>query len=96
MTKYTQSFKKHVVDFYLDNQQSLPLTYRHFNLLEKTIHRWIAKYQHFGMNGLTVSRTKKIYTLEQKLVVIQAVISGEHSAEKLALKFALASSGMVS
>ncbi|QLB13300.1 transposase [Bisgaardia hudsonensis] len=96
MTKYTQSFKKHVVDFYLDNQQCLPLTYRHFNLPEKTVHRWVTKYQHYGIDGLAVSRTKKIYTPEQKLAVVQEVISGKYSAEKVTLKFALASSAMVS
>ncbi|PJG84211.1 IS3 family transposase [Conservatibacter flavescens] len=96
MTKYTQTFKQQVIDFYLENRHSLLLTRQHFQLPEKTLSRWIGQYQYSGYDGLAVSHTKKKYSVEFKYQVILSVIKGDYSAEKAALQFGIRSSALIS
>ncbi|MDH2997512.1 DNA-binding protein, partial [Pasteurellaceae bacterium LFhippo2] len=47
MTKYNQTFKQQVVDFYFEHHENLPITLRHFDLPSVTVRRWIIQYKHF-------------------------------------------------
>ncbi|WP_418257248.1 transposase, partial [Gallibacterium anatis] len=49
MTKYNQTFKQQVVDFYFQHEESLSLTCRTFAVSKRTLRRWIAQYQHSGI-----------------------------------------------
>ncbi|UZD16532.1 transposase [Gallibacterium anatis] len=51
MTKYNQTFKQQVVDFYFQHEESLSLTCRTFTVSKRTLRRWIAQYQHSGIKG---------------------------------------------
>ncbi|MFZ7227694.1 helix-turn-helix domain-containing protein, partial [Avibacterium avium] len=54
MTKYTQHFKQQVLDFYYQNGKNRSLTRQYFQLPQSTLARWIAKFNHNGINGLAV------------------------------------------
>ncbi len=41
MTKYNQSFKQHVIEFYLQHDKNQSLTHRHFQLNKTTLKLWI-------------------------------------------------------
>lgn len=86
MTKYNQSFKQQVIEFYLQNDKNRSLTCQHFQLAKRTLYRWINQYNHNGINGLAVLGTKQPYSPEFKLTVIQAVKTGQRSAESACLK----------
>ncbi|PVX38866.1 hypothetical protein C8D76_10787 [Pasteurella langaaensis DSM 22999] len=58
MTKYTQSFKQQVLDFYLQNGKNRSLTRLYFQLTKNTLEHWIAKFNHNGINGLAVPGKK--------------------------------------
>lgn len=96
MTKYNQSFKQQVIEFYLQNGKNRSLTRRHFQLAESTLKRWINQYNHNSINGLAVCHTKQVYSPEFKLSVIQAVKNGQFSAESACLYFGIANSGIIS
>ncbi|AWX13707.1 transposase [Mergibacter septicus] len=73
MTKYTQCFKQQVLDIYLQHGKNRSLTRRYFQLSPTTLNRWIAKFNHNGINGLAVLGKKQCYSVELKLKVIQAI-----------------------
>ena len=96
MTKYNQSFKQQVIEFYLQNGKNCSLTRQHFQLAKQTLSRWIKQYNHNGINGLAVLGKKQIYSPEFKLSVVQAVKNGQFSAEYACLYFGIPNSGIVS
>ncbi|MFC0322353.1 helix-turn-helix domain-containing protein [Gallibacterium melopsittaci] len=51
-----------MVDFYFEHYESLFLTCRIFTVPKRILRRWIAQYQHSGINGLAVFHTKRTYT----------------------------------
>ena len=79
MTKYNQTFKQQVVDFYFQHEESLSLTCRTFTVSKRTLRRWIAQYQHSGIKGLAVLHTKRTYTPEFKYHVIQTIQNRDQS-----------------
>ena len=96
MTKFNQSFKQQVIDFYLQHGKNRSLTRQHFQFAEQTLNRWIKQFNHNGTNGLEVRGNKKTYSLEFKLSVVQAVKQGKCSAESAYLHFGIANSGIIS
>ncbi|MEG9498897.1 helix-turn-helix domain-containing protein, partial [Mannheimia indoligenes] len=96
MTKYNQSFKQQVIEFYLQNGKNHSLTRQHFQLARTTLERWIIQYNHNGINGLAVLGKKQTYSPEFKLSVVQAVKNGQFSAEEACLYFGIANSGSIS
>ncbi|VGM96211.1 Transposase and inactivated derivatives [uncultured Avibacterium sp.] len=96
MTKYTQRFKQQVLDFYHQNGKNRSLTRQYFQLPQRTLARWIAKFNHNGINGLAVLGKKRYYSVEFKLKVIQAIKKGQCSAEAACFRFDIPSSGIIS
>ena len=96
MTKYNQSFKQQVIEFYLQNGKNRSLTRRHFQLEKTTLENWINQYNYNGFNGLSVSHTKQVYSTEFKLSVIQAVKNGQFSTRRAALYFGIPNQGIIS
>lgn len=90
MTKYNQTFKQQVVDFYFQHEESLSLTCRTFTVSKRTLRRWIAQYQHSGINGLAVLHTKRTYTPEFKYHVIQTIQNRDMTADQACLQFGIA------
>ena len=49
MTKYNQTFKQRVVNFYFEYHENLSLTLRYFNLSDKTVNRYSWLLLHLGI-----------------------------------------------
>lgn len=96
MTKFNQSFKQQVIDFYLQHGKNRSLTRQHFQLAEQTLNRWIKQFNHNRNNGLEVRGKKQTYSPEFKLSVVQAVKQGNCSTESACLHFGIANSGIIS
>ncbi|SUU34535.1 transposase and inactivated derivative [Actinobacillus seminis] len=94
MTKYNQSFKQQVLEFYFQNGKNGSLTRQHFQLEKSTLRHWINQYHHYGFNGLAVLGKKQTYSPEFKLSVIQAVKNGQFSARNACFHFGIANSGI--
>ncbi len=95
MTKYNQSFKQQVIEFYLQNGKNRLFTQQHFQLEKTVLKLWIAQYQQNGIKGLAVRHHKQIYLPEFKLAVIQAVKNGQYSARQAALQFGLPTHSLI-
>ncbi|ATW44342.1 transposase [Glaesserella parasuis] len=89
MAKYTQSFKQQVIEFYLQHNKNRSLTRQHFQVKETILRYWINQYNHNGINGLAVCHSKRVYSPEFKLSVIQAVKQGQFSTLQAALHFGI-------
>ncbi|MCF7530261.1 helix-turn-helix domain-containing protein [Neisseria lisongii] len=96
MTKYNQTFKQQVVEFYFTHDENLSQTLHHFGLPSMTVRRWIAQFLHSGNSGLAVLHAKRTYSPEFKQQVIQAVCKGEWTTEDATLHFGLSSSSLIS
>ncbi len=96
MTKFNQSFKQQVIDFYLQHGKNRSLTRKHFQLDSRTLRHWINQFNQSRINGLSVLGKKLNHSPEFKLNVIQAVKNGQFSAEAACLHFGIANSGVVS
>ncbi len=96
MTKYNQTFKQQVVNFYFEHHENLSLTLRYFNLSGKTVRRWIAQYKHSGAHGLAILHSKRVYTPEFKLKVVKSILTGTFSPEDATLHFGISNSGTIS
>ncbi|MCT8537286.1 transposase [Glaesserella parasuis] len=89
MAKYPQSFKQQVIEFYLQHNKNRSLTRQHFQVKETILRYWINQYNHNGINGLAVCHSKRVYSSEFKLSVIQAVKQGQFSTLQAALHFGI-------
>ncbi len=96
MTKYNQAFKQQVVEFYVEHNEDLVKTLEHFLLPHQTVRRWIAQFQYSGSRGLAVLGTKREYSTEFKLNVIQSILDNEFTAEQATLYFGISNSGTIS
>lgn len=95
MTKYNQLFKQQVIDFYLSHHQNLSLTLRQFGLKSRTVRHWIAQFNYSGSNGLAVLHTKRRYSPEFKLSVVQAVLSSEFTLLEASLHFGISNESVI-
>lgn len=95
MTKYNQTFKQQVIDFYLSHHQNLSLTLRQFGLKSRTVRHWIAQFNYSGSNGLSVLHTKRRYSSEFKLNVVQAVLSGNFTLLEASLHFGISNESVI-
>ncbi|MDH2998520.1 hypothetical protein A1D22_10975 [Pasteurellaceae bacterium LFhippo2] len=84
------------MDFYFEHHENLPITLRHFDLPSVTVRRWIIQYKHFGSSGLAIRHSKKTYSIDFKLNVIQSITTGQFCAEDATIHFGLSNSGIVS
>ena len=70
MSKYSNSFKLEVVNYYLINSITYKETAEHFNMPESTsIHKWVNKYKKHGKHALTA--VSKNYSGKFKHYVIE-------------------------
>lgn len=89
MTKYNESFKRQVIEFYLQHAKNRALTRKTFQLTESTLRHWIQLFHHHGLGGLTVSTTKTCYATEFKLAVLQHMHQHALSFQEVSLHFGL-------
>ncbi|OOF38705.1 transposase [Rodentibacter rarus] len=78
MTRYNPLFKQQVLEFYLQHNKNRSLARKQFHLKERTLRFWITRFNHCGINGLTILNHKQIYSPEFELTVIQAVKNGHY------------------
>lgn len=87
MAKHSYEFKKQLVSEYLDNQGSYAfISQKHGMSSSCQLKTWVAAYKKLGDNGLKRSRSRKEYSFEEKLSVVEAYLTSELSYQELALQ----------
>lgn len=90
MAKYSYEFKKQLVSEYLDNQGSYAsISQKHGMLDSCQLRKWVAAYKKLGDNGLKRSRSRKEYSFEEKLSVVESYLTSELSYQELALQMGI-------
>lgn len=87
MAKYDFEFKKLMVLEYLNGQGSYDfISEKHGTDNSSQLKKWVASYLKYGDNALKRAHSKKIYSFEEKLYVVESYLSGRLSYHKLALQ----------
>ena len=90
MAKYSYEFKKQLVSEYLDNQGSYAsISQKHGLSSSCQLKTWVAAYKKLGDNGLKRSRSRKEYSFEEKLSVVESYLTSELSYQELALQMGI-------
>ena len=83
MAKHSYEFKKQMVLEYLDNHGSYDsISQKHGMSSSSQLKTWVAAYQKLGDAGLKRSRSRKEYSFEEKLSVVnkRTLVSGTGSS----------------
>ncbi|SCI16903.1 Transposase [uncultured Megasphaera sp.] len=90
MAKHRYEFKKQLVSEYLDNQGSYAsISQKHGMSSSCQLKTWVAAYKKLGDNGLKRSRSRKEYSFEEKLSVVESYLTSELSYRELALQMGI-------
>lgn len=96
MAKYSYEFKKQLVSEYLDNQGSYAsISQKHGMSSSCQLKTWVAAYKKLGDNGLKRSRSRKEYSFEEKLSVVESYLTSELSYQELALQMEINNPSML-
>ena len=91
MAKYSFEFKRMVVMEYIKGQGGFEfLAQKHGINSSTSVEDWVARYNHFGEDGLRRSRRQQVYTFEFKLHVVELYLTSELSYRDLALQVGMA------
>lgn len=71
MAKYSDEFKYKIVREYLDGSLGYELLARKYGMTNTDlIHNWVRAYKEFGAEGIMRKRSRKVYTVQFKLDVL--------------------------
>ena len=96
MAKYSYEFKKKIVLEYLNTPEgydSISCKYRLSSSYQ--LSNWVAAYQKWGDNGLKRSRSRKSYSFEDKISVVESYLTSEISYQRLALQVGINNPAML-
>ena len=90
MAKHSYEFKKQLVSEYLDNQGNYAsISQKHGMSDSCQLRKWVAAYKKLGDTGLKRSRSRKEYSFEEKLSVVESYLTSELSYQELALQMGI-------
>ncbi|WP_288946018.1 transposase, partial [uncultured Megasphaera sp.] len=96
MAKHSYEFKKQLVLEYLDNQGSYAsISQKHGMSDSCQLRKWVAAYKKLGDTGLKRSRSRKEYSFEEKLSVVESYLTSELSYQELALQMGINNPSML-
>ncbi len=96
MAKYSYEFKKKIVLEYLNTPEgynSISCKYGLPNSYQ--LENWVAAYQKWGDTGLKRSRSRKVYSFEEKISVVEFYLTSEISYQRLALQVGINNPAML-
>ncbi len=87
MAKYSYEFKKKIVLEYLNTPEGYDSLLCKYGMSGSyQLRKWVAAYQTWGDNGLKRSRSRKSYSFEDKISVVESYLTSEISYQRLALQ----------
>ena len=96
MAKYSFEFKRMVVMEYVNGRGGYDHLAKKYGIPSSTrIKEWVAKYNHFGEEGLRRSRQNQVYPFEFKLHVVELYLSSELSYRELAPQVGIPDPGRI-
>ena len=96
MAKYSYKFKKKLVLEYLKNRKSYSYISQKYGMSsDSQLKKWVAAYKRLGDEGLKRSRSRKFYSFEEKLSVVESYLTSECSYQEIALRMGSNNPSMV-
>lgn len=96
MAKYSFEFKLMVVMEYVNSKGGYDFLAQKHGIPSSTrIKNWVARYNHFGEDGLKRSRQNQVYAFEFKLHVVELYLTSELSYQNLALQVGMTNPSLI-
>ena len=96
MAKYSSEFKYQVVQEYLNGTVGYNTLACKYDIKSKTqIQNWVAVYREFGPEGLSVKKTRAVYSAAFKMEVLEYMNRTGASMTETALHFKLKNPALV-
>ncbi|MED4886433.1 transposase [Lysinibacillus fusiformis] len=89
MTKYSEEFKLMVVQEYLSGSLGYRSIAKKYGVDDSPLRRWVRAFKEFGSSGLSVKKTKQIYSVQFKLDVLNFMKRTGASYQDTAIHFNL-------
>ena len=90
MTKYSSELRIEVVQAYLSGKYSYSYLANHYKIpSEMPIHTWVALARAQGLEALQRAKHKHLYSLEEKLAVVDYYQTHDEGIAKVAAHFAI-------
>lgn len=89
MTKYNEEFKLKVVQEYLSGSLGYRAISKKFGIGATPLRKWVRAYKEFGLNGLSVKKSKQFYPVQFKLDVLSYMKRSGASHQDTAIHFNL-------
>ena len=94
MSKYTVETKLKAIELYKNNLGSRQIQ-RELNIPYSTINEWIILFKKYGKAGLITKRTRKKYSGQFKLEVLNWRKEHNESYQATALKYGISNTGII-
>lgn len=96
MSKYSKKLKVEVVQDYLSSLLGYKLIAKKYGIKSfSLISSWVQRYQTFGLNGLDVLSSEKVFDGSFKLIVLKWMKTNNASYPKTALHFNISNVGTI-
>lgn len=89
MTKYNEEFKLMVVQEYLSGSLGYRSIAKKYGVGDSPLRRWVRAFKEFGSSGLSVKKTRQIYSVQFKLDVLNFMKRTGASYQDTAIHFNL-------
>ena len=89
MTKYSGEFKVNVVNEYRLGYASYKTLAKKYHVGKSMIHAWVNLAESQGLEKLQVKKRHKVYSLEEKLAVVDYYQTHDEGVDKVGSKFNL-------
>lgn len=90
MTKYSSDFRVEVVQAYLSGKYSYNSLANYYKIASgRTIREWVALARTHGLEALQRTKHQRVYTLEDKLAVVDYYQTHDEGTAKVAARFAI-------
>lgn len=93
--KHELDFKLKLINEYKENKLGYRLISRKYNLNPSLLKTWIYQYDTFGIDGLISGMTKKKYSTDEKLRIIQYRITNHLSYKETARIFEITNPSVI-
>lgn len=95
MSKYNLDFKLKVIQARKEKSLGFRALADRFNVNHSQVRHWVKRYERYGIDGLKPSQSKRHYSPEFKLNLIQKMMANDWSMKQTALHFNISSPSLI-
>lgn len=87
MTKYTEEFRRKIIQHYLSTQDGVKRTAKIFGVHKATIQDWVSKHKEHGEDVAVADKKRRKYSFSVKESIILGILDNHMSIRQAAAKY---------